>query len=156
MNVTSPGNSVSTVPSTSELPKIMKRSYVIEIVFLLTLLAGCSSLQKDVDVIEPFDVIVEIDSQKKTWRNTFTNQLVESCYLPGEVKLGTAENLSNGKQVEIGYVKIEDKLIIETLPGWCDAGTQVVLGDKDGVLQGDLVSRSYSGFEKIGTVVQVE
>ncbi len=117
---------------------------------------GCATSNDPLNDMESFDLVVEIDSEKKVWRNTFGNEPIKSCYLPGNVKTGVTKDLSSGEEIKIGYVQLRDKLIIETLPGWCDTGSQVELRKQDGFYKGILYSRSFGGLKEIGVAVEAE
>ena len=132
----------------------MIRVFIILLAAIITGLSGCIPTSESAKTPEPFNVIVDIDDKKTIWTNKFTNTKGKSCYLADEVMLGTTIDISSGKVIEIGYILINNTLVIETYPGLCDVGTQVMLTKNNGVYSGDLYSRSFGGFNKIGTVVQ--
>lgn len=125
----------------------------LTIVIGLSCLSTIAEEKNDSSKLPPLDLVVEIDSEKKVWRTIFNEKAIEkSCYLPDHAKGGVAIDLSNGREVAVAYVISSNKLRIETMPGLCDAGTEIELKKVKGKYQGFLFERSIAGYKKIGTM----
>lgn len=119
---------------------------------LIFSLLGCQ--ERNYVAEHKINISVTVEGDAVDWELTFNDEPTKSCYLSGDVRSGTSQNIETKEIMSMSYVSIDEKLIIESPSGLCDAGVETTLIKLNGLYSGDLYSRSFFGHEKIGTVRQ--
>lgn len=129
------------------------KSAVVALSFFLISAFSSAEPHSEID-----DMIIAVTSGGETieWKLHFGSEETSSCYLTGDIRIGTSTNIKSKSKMSIAYVRSGDILIIESPSGLCDAGAEVKLTLVDGLYEGDLLERSFYGYKVIGFVKEVE